>query len=144
MSSLRAALAELDPFVMDLPELPTAEMPPAPAYSFPQRYRDLMGALASLEVLRDARPLVSGSLRQGASDDLVFTEADSLAAASSPMPSRRRSSALWHPTARTEAWPSWSAWPGWPPSELAGARSAGSSSISFLPSPRQSPGVGWR
>jgi len=80
MSSLRAALAELDPFAMDLPELPNAEMPPAPAYSFPQRYRDLMGALASLEVLRAARPLVSGSLRHRASDELVFTEADSLAA----------------------------------------------------------------
>jgi len=55
-------------------------MPPAPAYSFPQRYRDLMGALASLEALRDARPLLPGALRWGASDDLVFTEADALAA----------------------------------------------------------------
>ena len=79
MTSVRAALAELDPLVMDLPELPTAEMPPAPAYSFPQRYRDLMGALASLQALRDARPLVPGSLRPGDSDDLAFTEADSLA-----------------------------------------------------------------
>jgi len=79
MISVRAALAELDPLVMDLPELPTAEMPPAPAYSFPQRYRDLMGSLASLQALRDARPLVPGSLRQGASDDLAFTEVDSLA-----------------------------------------------------------------
>jgi hypothetical protein len=80
MGSLRAVLAELDPLVMDLPELPTGEMPPAPAYSFPQRYRDLMEALASLQVLRDARPLVRGALRESASDDLAFTETDSLAA----------------------------------------------------------------
>src|SRR4029453_5314504 len=78
--SLRKALADLDPLVMDLPELPTGEMPPAPAYSFPQRYRDLMGALASLQALRGARPLARGALRGVASDDVVFTEADALAA----------------------------------------------------------------
>jgi hypothetical protein len=80
MHALRVALAELDPAAMDLPTLPTAEMPPAPAYSFPQRYRDLMGALASLEALRDARPLLPGALRKSASEDLVFAEADALAA----------------------------------------------------------------
>ena len=80
MHALRVALAELDPLAMDLPTLPTAEMPPAPAYSFPQRYRDLMGALASLEALRDARPLLPGALRKSASEDLVFAEADALAA----------------------------------------------------------------
>ncbi len=80
MHALRVALGGLDPLVMDLPELPTAEMPPAPAYSFPQRYRDLMGALASLEALRAARPLLPGAFRRGGPEDLAFTEADALAA----------------------------------------------------------------
>lgn len=77
---LRAKLALLDPRTMELPELPVGEMPPAPSYSFPQRYRDLTEALVSLEALRRARPLVPGALRREAPDDLLFTEADARAA----------------------------------------------------------------
>src|SRR5262245_20199101 len=51
MEMLSARLAALDPSLMDLPEPPAAEQPPAPAYSFPQRYRDAATALEALRIL---------------------------------------------------------------------------------------------
>src|SRR5215813_314239 len=78
--ALKGQLAGLDPSLMGLPELPTAEVPPAPTYSFPQRYRDVVTALQALEILREARPLAPGALVRAEPDDLRFTEADALAA----------------------------------------------------------------
>jgi hypothetical protein len=78
---LRGKLAELDPGVTELPEPPTAaDMPPAPTYGFPQRYRDLATGLAALETLRAARPLVAGAARSDGSNALAFTKADAEAA----------------------------------------------------------------
>jgi hypothetical protein len=78
---LRGKLAELDPGVTELPGPPTAaDMPPAPTYSFPQRYRDLATGLAALEMLRAARPLVAGAARSDGSNALAFTKADAEAA----------------------------------------------------------------
>ena len=76
IESLRARLAELDPAALDLPEPPSAELPPVPSYSFPQRYRDLVTALAAMEILREARPLAPGALVAS----LNLSEADAAAA----------------------------------------------------------------
>src|SRR5215472_4245379 len=62
IEQLHSRLAELDPAALDLPEPPSTELPPVPTYSFPQRYRDLVTAVAALEILRDARPLAPGAL----------------------------------------------------------------------------------
>src|SRR5215475_6558364 len=72
IDQLHTRLAELDPAALDLPEPPSTELPPVPTYSFPQRYRDLVTALAALEILRDARPLAPGALVPS----LDFREAD--------------------------------------------------------------------
>src|SRR5215510_613974 len=72
IEQLHTRLGELDPAALDLPEPPSTELPPAPTYSFPQRYRDLVTALAALEILRDARPLAPGALVPS----LDFREAD--------------------------------------------------------------------
>ena len=76
---LHARLAALEPVVMDLPELPTAEVPPAPAYTFPQRYRDVATALEALQILRAARPLAPGALVDADPGDLPFTDIDAQA-----------------------------------------------------------------
>ena len=72
IEQLHSRLAELDPAALDLPEPPSTELPPVPTYSFPQRYRDLVTAVAALEILRDARPLAPGALVPS----LDFGEAD--------------------------------------------------------------------
>src|SRR5262249_56088467 len=72
IDQLHTRLAELDPAALDLPEPPSTELPPVPTYSFPQRYRDLVTAVAALEILRDARPLAPGALVPS----LDFREAD--------------------------------------------------------------------
>src|SRR5215475_9735658 len=72
IEQLHTRLGELDSAALDLPEPPSTELPPAPTYSFPQRYRDLVTALAALEILRDARPLAPGALVQSRD----FREAD--------------------------------------------------------------------
>ena len=77
---LNARLAALDPRVMDLPEPPATGQAPAPAYSFPQRYRDAATALEALQILRSARPLAPGALVSADPDDLPFAEADAQAA----------------------------------------------------------------
>jgi hypothetical protein len=75
--TLRARLAELDPRALELPEPPaSAGSPPAPTYSFPQRYRDLSTALAALETLRDARPLAADAVRRDLPDSFAFTAGD--------------------------------------------------------------------
>ena len=79
--TLRAKLAELDPRALELPEPPgVADGPPAPTYSFPQRYRDLTTALAALRALRAAPPLAAGAVMHDMSDSLAFTAGDSEAA----------------------------------------------------------------
>jgi len=72
IEQLHSRLAELDPAALDLPEPPSTELPPVPTYSFPQRYRDLVTAVAALEILRDAPPLAPGALVPS----LDFREAD--------------------------------------------------------------------
>src|SRR5499427_5764651 len=76
IEQLHSRLAELDPAALDLPEPPSTELPPVPTYSFPQRYRDLVTAVAALEILRDARPLAPGVLVPS----LAFREADAVVA----------------------------------------------------------------
>ena len=79
--TLRARIAELDPRVPELPEPPAiADGPPAPTYSFPQRYRDLTTALAALEALRGARPLHPGVVMEDTSDAHAFGPGDAEAA----------------------------------------------------------------
>jgi hypothetical protein len=76
--TLRAKLAELDPRALELPEPPGVDdRPPAPNYSFPQRYRDLTTALAALGALRAARPLAAGAVMHDTSHSLAFTAGDS-------------------------------------------------------------------
>ena len=79
--TLRARIAELDPRGPELPEpAAIADGPPAPTYSFPQRYRDLTTALAALEVLRGAPTLDSGAVMEDASDAHGFAPGDAEAA----------------------------------------------------------------
>jgi len=72
---LRQRLGALDP--QEAPEgTPpvSADETPAPAYRFPQRYRDTLTALAALEVLGAARPLLPEATITAASEELRLRE----------------------------------------------------------------------
>jgi hypothetical protein len=77
---LQDTLAALDPRAMDLPAPPAGDLPPAPSYSYPRRYRDTLTLLAAIDVVREARPLARGALVRNDADPLGFTEADADAA----------------------------------------------------------------
>ncbi len=78
-AAVQERLAGLDPRALDLPAPSDGDLPPAPRYSYPRRYRDAVTMLAALDVLRQARPLATGALiRNGAALD--FTDADAEAA----------------------------------------------------------------
>jgi hypothetical protein len=78
-AALLGRLAALDPRVVSGPALPGsgAEVP-APAYEFPQRYRDTLTALVALEVLSAARPLGPAATITAVGEELRVHEDDAL------------------------------------------------------------------